>query len=149
MRARQAKRVLAEIAAIRDLQRMAAEGEAARAAMEARTKLAQLERYRNDQASAEENWRRIVSSPSLSLDVLKLWSIELRQQAEAANRARSDVERAEREAQRCKSNWFLASKRSETAKDSARDAATKEVHKRDDAAIQDALDRRGYAQGVI
>jgi hypothetical protein len=135
---------LGEIAAIRDLQRTAAEAEASRAARVVEEKNARLDECERQRAFAEENWRRALAAPSIPLGILGLWSADLLRRDEDAGRAASDVGVASREFERCSANWYAAVRRRDVADSMVRKVLKDKADRRDEKQLQDVLD--GSAQ---
>jgi hypothetical protein len=149
MRFRAGKRVLGEIVAIRDLQRIAAEAEATSAAQIVEEKKSDLSQSEIKRQSTEENWRRALSAQSIPLGVLGLWSAELLRDDRAVEKAASEVAGASRDLERCSRNWHLASLRCDSATLLYRKAAKDEAGKMDEKRSQDALDRFAQEGGAL
>jgi hypothetical protein len=133
--------MLAEIAEVRRLQCIAAEAAAARAARISRAKNGYQEECESRRASAEESFGRAMSAPSLALEVSKLWSLDLLRHDEAAARAASEAAAASEAFGRSSAAWHAATMRHDFARSVLGDAVRREADKRDETALQDALDR--------
>lgn len=136
-------RSLRQVVVVRDLQRLASEGSAARAAsMLSARQDAQRESERV-RTSAEENWRATLSAPSFPLDMALLWSSALLRREEELGRAARDVQGAAGELRRRAADWHAAVSRRDVAEDMARKAEKDRARKGDETALQDALDLHG------
>lgn len=132
---------LRQISAIRNLQRIAAEGRAARAASAVREKEAaklESERVREQAAAA---WLDVVSAPSLRLDMSHLWSRELGRREQAVRHASASVDTAASELERRTKAWHGARTQCDAAQDMFERALKDQMRRREEDALQDASDR--------
>lgn len=145
MRAKQALSTLKQIAAIRDVQYRAAEAQAAHAAQRLRTKEHAFEERQHEEASAKEHWGRLVSTSSLDLNLLQLWSMEVLRRNDAVAKAAAETEQAAKHLNRRMTERHIAAKRRDIGADLMRKAATAERNRREEGILQKALDRHAYA----
>ena len=134
---------LRQVSAIRDLQRTAAEERAGRAAATMREQEAKKQESERARDETAENWLDAVSAPSISVDMSRLWSVELNRRQEHVSRAGRNVDLAATDLKQRTGDWHLATVRSDSARELF-DAARKERRKqREEGALQDAADRLG------
>jgi hypothetical protein len=149
MRHRNETRLLAEIVEIRNLQSVAAEAAAARAVLASRA-TDDLRRERESlRSSAESNWHRAVSAPSLALEMLNLLSVDFRRCDAGVARATSDAKVAAQDLVRRSTDWHVAALRQESSKSMRRAAVRDEMNRRDEMSLQDALDRHTRREDEI
>src|SRR5262249_28603518 len=129
------------IATIRDLQRQAAETEAARAAVALREKENAKDQAEHDRQSSEENWLNTVQAPAMRLDTMPLWSTHVIREHESVRRASAQAHTASTEMKRRATDWHAAVARRDAADSLARDAAKNEQRRRDEAALQESADQ--------
>src|SRR5262245_57998248 len=123
MRRKDNPSLLRQIAHVRDLQRLAAEAEAARAAAALRSKTAVCTEAEQGLQSIEESWLASVRAPTVRVDIMPLWSNAAIEQGEIVRRANMDVEAAARNANRRVADWHGAVAAHDIAQELARDAA--------------------------
>jgi hypothetical protein len=148
MRRRDEVSLLRAITEIRDLQRAAAEMEAARAAAALREKNDVKSEAERACQSSEERWLNAVQAPAIRLDVMPLWSAHVIREGESARRASSDAEAASAELKRRATDWHAAVARRDAAGALACEAAKDEQRRREEAALQEAADRHARRRGI-
>ncbi len=141
MRRRHDPALLRQIAAIRDLQRVAAEGEAARAASALRERQEARAESERQRFAAEQSWSETLDSPPLHIELARLWSAIVRQREGVVLQASADADSAAAELERRTTNWHAARMRGDSAHGMARKAVRARQHARDETALQDAADR--------
>lgn len=138
---------LAEVAAIRRLQKLRAEADAEKAAAQRRAKDSVLEERRQERTQSEEGWTAAVSANSLPVENLGMWSAQLLKDEDRVRRATHDLTTAEREAKRRAQACHVATMRADAAEDLTQRARKQEKRQRDEIALQDALDRHLQRRG--
>jgi hypothetical protein len=138
---------LAEVAAIRGLQKLRAEAETQKALARSREKSAALEEREKERASSEAGWTAAVSEASVPLESARMWSAQLLKDEDGARRAAQDAAKAEDDAKRRAEERHIAAMRADAAEDLTRRARKHETRQRDEIALQDALDRHLQKRG--
>jgi hypothetical protein len=141
MKRRDATVQLKELTAIRDLQRLRAEGEAMKSAATLKARNAALSESEEAREASAQSWLSSVSSPSVDPEMAALWSADLRNRGAEVRRAAQDVETASEELGRSRTQSTAATLRRDAMKGLARKAEREDARRHDDAALQDALDR--------
>ena len=132
---------LRAITEIRELQRVAAEMETARAAAILREKNEAKTDAERERQSSEEHWLDAVQAPAIRLDLMPLWSARVMRQGESVQRSSADAEAASAELKRRAGNWHAAVARRDAADTLACEAAKDEQRRREEAALQESADR--------
>jgi len=140
MRRRDEVSLLRAITEVRDLQRAAAEMEAARAAAALREKNEAKSEVERARQSSEECWLNAVQGPAIRLEIVPLWSAQMVHESESARRAFADAEAASAELKRRAADWHAAVARRDAAGALAREAAKDEQRRRDEATLQESAD---------
>lgn len=140
--------LLRKIAAIRDLQRVAAEGQAQRAASTLREKSEIRGENERQRTVTEESWLHSLSAPPIRMEIARAWSAALLQQEDAVRHAARECDGAATELDRRTSDWHIATMRCETATDVARKAMKDRARRREETALQDASDRHAQRRSV-
>lgn len=133
--------LLRKIATIRDLQRIAAEGRAQRAASTLREKGEIHTESEKQRTATEENWLRSMSALPIRMELAKAWSAALLQQEDVVRQAARECDRASTELDRRTADWRIATMRHETATDMAHKATKDRARRREETALQDVSDR--------
>ena len=131
---------LRAVAAIRDIQAVAARGDAAKAsaALESRKDaLADSEKHRD---AVIEDWQAVLSAPSLAVETLPLWAREVMRQDAQVRVAEQDIAAARTELDARVADYQTATKRSDVAHEFARTTAKERAAERDEAALHLASD---------
>lgn len=132
--------VLRQVAAVREVQCTSAENKALQAAAAVQAKNAAAEESERNRVCAERSWLETVGAPSLSLTAAGCWSAQLRQDEAASQHANRDLEIAKQVLARRSAEWHAAMLRRDIADTVARQARKQELRRRDESALQDALD---------
>lgn len=130
---------LIEIAQIRNLQRLASETRALRAAAELHMKNAALEAHERERTAIEQSWQE--SLRIMSPEITVLWSLDLQRQEGRVRGAESDAKAAEEDVGRRTLETHIATARHDMAHSLARRARRGDLERRDEIALQSALDR--------
>lgn len=141
MRRKRDAEMLRQIAGIRDLQHIAAEAKAARAASALRNKDKVRSESEHQRQFAEESWLGSLSAPPLRMEMSNLWSAELLRQEQVVLRATSDFQAAANELERRTAGWHAAATRRDAAQVMVRKAMKDRIRRREEVALQDASDR--------
>jgi hypothetical protein len=131
---------LRQMAAIREMQCTSAENKAVQASAAVQAMNAAAKENERNRACAERSWRETVDAPSLSLAGAECWSAQLRRDEAASQRANRDLEVAKQALGRRSAEWHAAMLRRDVAGDAAREAHKQELRRRDETALQHALD---------
>ena len=132
---------LKTIAAIRDLQRLAAENRAARAAAALREKESHRDDHERQRQSLEDSWTASLSEPSIDMSLSSLWSAALLRQETVVRECRRDAETAAADVKRRASDLHVATMRRDVAKDMAQSAVKARQRRLEEIALQDVADR--------
>jgi len=138
---RDRSRRLKELVQVRDLQRLRAEGEAARAALEAKTRHAMLDESELARDASAERWRMAMSESAVMTELAALWSNDLKRRECDVGEAVRAKETADAQRARRARDYDAALARRDAIKELARKAEKADARKQDDAALQDALDQ--------
>lgn len=144
MRAKAGSAFLSGIVKLRDLQCDVAAVAAAKAVSVAQSKRAVLEAALSEAARTADGWQSVMSAPSFSVEILRLWSAEIARCDRAVRLAREEQGLAEREVKRCGEDWHAASRRRDLVNRLLRDVRAAESRRRENAALQENLDRLAY-----
>lgn len=136
-----------EIAAVRELQRLKAEAELAKAASRSRAENKAFDEAAEKKSLTEGNWSRAMAEPSLSLETARLWSSRLVADDGAMVAAEAKAARAERDKKGRGDELIAATRRLDDARKTQARLRRKQTQKREDAAVQDALDRHLQRRG--
>lgn len=139
MRQRNEAGVLAQIASIRALQRIAAEAEAVRAAAALRDSAERERRAEEHCLETERRWRAALAAPAGSM-LAPLWAEALLRDDEIRWSQARETRQAENLAARRSGEWNAALMREEVAHDLARAAARQDHRRREEKALQDIAD---------
>jgi hypothetical protein len=133
--------LLKRIATIRDLQRDAAQAQAARAA----ATLCEAQNLHDERArtrqSAEAGWMASLSLPPLHMEAAALWSAALLREDQGVRRALADIDQATSELALCTAHWRAATNRSDAARDMAKAAVRDKNRRREESSLDEAADR--------
>jgi len=141
MRGRPEAALLKKIAGIRQLQRAAAEAEAARAVAALSEKEQALKLRQGEEKTIEEHWQDSVSGPSVRLETMPIWAEAVARQNTLTQNAVAAMDSASHAKDRSAAALYQAERRSDAAADQARLAWSDHLRKLEDDAVQDAADR--------
>ena len=148
MKRDQAVKQLAEIAGIREVQRMRAETDAMRAATVRAEKERSLSDCERRSRSAHENWLEGVSATSFVPELVHLLARHVIGSDIAVHNVAAEADRAAEELSSRATAFHRAQVRQDLARDAARSAADRDIRRIDEAALQDALDRHAQRRRV-
>ena len=137
-----------QIRVIRDLQRIAAEGDAGRAALASREKDAALNGSKRHRESAEAGWSAALSAPPVEVGAVALWSQALRERDGAVRAATAEAGKARADLDGRTAELRAAIRRRELAHDLVKRTEKRRAADRDEAELQRATDLfllRGFA----
>jgi hypothetical protein len=132
---------LHEIAEVRRVQGLAAEGRLSSASAAVRQA---EDRCSGQQARLEEDerlWSDALARPSLGLDEARAWSTEVLKSETLLHAARSDEHAARVEQERCRRELQDAHARTDAVRDLARTASRRLARFREEASLAEAADR--------
>jgi hypothetical protein len=141
MRRKNDAALLKRIAGIRDLQRSAAEAQAARAGAALREKQGVRDACELQRQAAQDGWAASLSAPPLQMETAALWSAVLLREDRGVRRAATDVDAATADLERRTAGWHAATNRRDAAQDMADAAMKDKIRHREEIALQDASDR--------
>jgi hypothetical protein len=145
MRARTA--ALMQIVRLRALQCEAAEAASARAGAAARTKDALLAERSQARDAAADRWHALLSQGAFAPETLRWRSADVLQCEQAAVEAATEREHALRDVACLGRHWYAASKQRDLAIGLLRQSRADEIRRRDDAQLQEGLDRLAHHRG--
>jgi hypothetical protein len=149
MHAKAGSAVLSGIAKLRDLQCDLAAAAVAKAALVVRDKRAILDAGLSERAEAADGWQALMSARSFSVEMLRYWSAETMRRDRAVGRAQEELGLAERDVKRCGEDWYAALQRRDLVKRLAQDVRAARSRKREEAGLQENLDRLAYQRSEI
>jgi len=132
---------LRKIAKVRELQRDAAEAEAARASAMAAERAEELRKIALRRESSMSHWHGLHENGAMPLELITLWSGDVRRESGHLAEAEGRLEAATAAKEECLGVFRTQEQHRKVAKDMVDAAAQEQARLRDEAAIQTAADR--------
>lgn len=141
MRRKQQTVLFKKIADIRQLQRVAAEAELARAVCALSQETQALKVRQDEEGKLEEHWKDAVLGSSLRLETMPIWAHAVARQSALTQHATAAVDNASLERDRSAAALCLAERHSDVAGKQAQQAWNDHLRELEEGAVQDAADR--------